>query len=114
MCCICPRSRRVEGLTKLMSDTDLANLLAAVPLPAIAINQQDVIIGANAEAAALINQNLVGRNYVTMLRQPALLDAIEATLQDGTPRRSRYFLNDGAQDTTFDVCLLYTSPSPRD
>ncbi|MEP3846125.1 MAG: ATP-binding protein [Paracoccaceae bacterium] len=86
-----------------MSDTDLANLLAAVPLPAIAINQQDVIIGANAEAAAMINQNLVGRNYVTMLRQPALLDAIEATLQDGTSRRSRYFLNDGAQDTTFDV-----------
>ena len=112
MCRVCARSGRVEGLTKLMSDTDLANLLAAVPLPAIAINQQDVIIGANAEAAALINQNLVGRKYVTMLRQPALLDAIEATLQDGTPRRSRYFLNDGAQDTTFDVSCRAIASAP--
>ncbi|MEO9898176.1 MAG: ATP-binding protein [Paracoccaceae bacterium] len=86
-----------------MSTQDLDNMMAAVPLPAIAIDQRDVIIAANADAATLISPNMVGRNYVTMLRQPALLDAIEATLQDGKPRRSRYFSNDGGQGTTFDV-----------
>ncbi|MEP6066972.1 MAG: ATP-binding protein [Paracoccaceae bacterium] len=86
-----------------MSTQDLDNIMAAVPLPAIAIDQRDVIIAANADAATLINPNMVGRNYVTMLRQPALLDTIEATLQDGKSRRSRYFSNDGGQGTTFDV-----------
>ncbi|WP_372837395.1 sensor histidine kinase, partial [Puniceibacterium confluentis] len=42
-------------------------------------------------------------HFITALRQPALLDVIEATLRDGTPRQSRYLTNDGRQDTTFRV-----------
>ncbi|WP_299731733.1 ATP-binding protein [uncultured Tateyamaria sp.] len=86
-----------------MGDDILDAILSAIPLPALAIDSTDHIIAANTEALTLIGQQARGRNYVTMLRQPALLDAIEATLGDGTPRTTRYLGNDGAQDTTFQV-----------
>jgi two-component system phosphate regulon sensor histidine kinase PhoR len=45
----------------------------------------------------------VGRHFITALRQPNVLDAIEACLRDGTQRKTRYLTNDGARDTTFIV-----------
>ena len=83
----------------------LDTLLAAFPLPALAIDGTERIIAANTEALTLIGQQAIDRNYVTMLRQPALLDAVEATLQDGQPRKTQYLGNDGAQDTTFRVTV---------
>ncbi|WP_415402994.1 sensor histidine kinase [Tateyamaria sp. SN3-11] len=86
-----------------MGDDVLEAILSAIPLPALSIDASERIAAANAEALTLIGQQAIGRNYVTMLRQPALLDAIEATLTDGRPRTTRYLGNDGAQDTTFRV-----------
>lgn len=86
-----------------MAETMLDALLAAIPLPALAIDSSERIVAANAEALTLIGQQARGMNYVAMLRQPTLLDAIEATLSDGQPRTSRYLGNDGAQDTTYQV-----------
>lgn len=88
-----------------MGNESLDALLAAFPLPTLAIDGSERIIAANTEALTLIGQQALDRNYVTMLRQPALLDAIEATLQDGQPRQTRYLGNDGAQDTTFRVSV---------
>ncbi len=86
-----------------MGDEVLDSLLSAIPLPALAIDGSERIVAANAEALTLIGQQALGRNYVTMLRQPALLDAVEAVLRDGTPQSTRYLGNDGVQDTTFRV-----------
>ena len=77
--------------------------LDALTWPALAIGRDDRIFAANAGASTLIGADLVGRNYVTMLRQPAVLDVIEVTLQDGAPRSAQYFSNDGVKDTTFDL-----------
>ncbi len=44
---------------------------------------------------------MVGRHYMTILRQPTMLDGIEACLRDGKPHDSHYLGSDGAQDTTF-------------
>ena len=86
-----------------MGSDIMDGLLSAIPLPALAIDSSERIVAANAEALTLIGQQALGRNYVTILRQPALLDAIESTLRDGRPRTTRYLGNDGAQDTTFQV-----------
>lgn len=86
-----------------MNDEILDALLAAFPLPSIAIDGTERIIAANTEALTLIGQQAIGQNYVTMLRQPALLEAIETTLTDGMARATPYLSNDGAQDTTFRV-----------
>lgn len=86
-----------------MGMTVLDSVLAALPLPALAIDASERIIAANTEALTLIGQHSIGRNYVTMLRQPGIVDAIEATLGDGRARTTSYLANDGAQDTTFRV-----------
>jgi two-component system phosphate regulon sensor histidine kinase PhoR len=86
-----------------MDDDILDGLLAAMPLPSLAIDGTERIIAANNEALLLIGHQAKGHNYVTILRQPALLDAIELTLNDGRSRRTQYLSNDGAHDTTFRV-----------
>ncbi|MFK7882428.1 sensor histidine kinase [Roseobacter sp.] len=79
--------------------------LAALPLPALAIDGSERIIAANDEASDLIGQGVHGRNYVIMLRQPVLLDTIERVLGDGRDRVSQYLANDGIQDTTYQVTV---------
>jgi two-component system phosphate regulon sensor histidine kinase PhoR len=84
---------------------NLSDLLSALPLPALTIDTAERIVAANAEARTLIGQGIEGRNFVTMLRQPALIDAIEAVLRDNAPRTAPYLTNDGVEDTTFQVTV---------
>ncbi|WP_195820331.1 ATP-binding protein [Roseobacter sp. MH60115] len=81
----------------------LTDILAALPLPALIIDGSERIVSANAEARNLIGQGIEGRNFVTMLRQPGLIDTVEAVLRDSRPRVAQYLANDGVQDTTFQV-----------
>ncbi|MEO0391490.1 MAG: ATP-binding protein [Pseudomonadota bacterium] len=86
-----------------MSEALVQSLLDAVPLPALAIDATERIAAANTEALTLLGQGIKMRNFVTMLRQPALLDAVEGVMRDARPRVAPYMANDGAQDTTFQV-----------
>lgn len=86
-----------------MTDGALSSFVEAVPMPSVLIGRDERILAANKHARALLGQNIVSRHFITALRQPTLLDAIEATLRDGEDRKSRYLTNDGAQDTTFRV-----------
>jgi two-component system phosphate regulon sensor histidine kinase PhoR len=81
--------------------------LDAFPLAAIVVGTNDRILEANTQAETLLGQGLVGRHYVTMLRQPPLLDCIEATLRDKRPREEQYLTNDGAQDMTYKVTCRF-------
>ena len=69
-----------------MSTADLiADVLAAVPLPGLIIDQSERIIAANGEALNLLGQQIVGRHFATILRQTkADLNAAEA-LAIGAP-----------------------------
>ncbi|WP_295313040.1 ATP-binding protein [Roseobacter sp.] len=86
-------------------DQTLNDVLNALPMPALAIDGAERIKAANAAARTLIGQGIEGRNFVTMLRQPQLIQSIEAVLRDSTPRMSEYLSNDGVQDTTFQVSV---------
>lgn len=80
-------------------------ILAALPMPALTIDVSERINAANAQAHSLIGQGIAGRNFITMLRQPALIETIEAVLKDSAPRTATYLANDGVQDTTFQVTV---------
>jgi two-component system phosphate regulon sensor histidine kinase PhoR len=80
---------------------DPSRLIAAIPMACLMIDKDDRIIAANTKALDLLGHGLTGRNYVTMLRQPNLLDAIEATLRDGQAREAQYQGAESGQDTTF-------------
>ena len=80
-------------------------ILAALPMPALTIDGSERINAANAQARSLIGQGIEGRNFITMLRQPALIETIEAVLKDSAPRTATYLANDGVQDTTFQATV---------
>ncbi|MBV2360948.1 two-component sensor histidine kinase [Thalassococcus sp. CAU 1522] len=80
-------------------------LIAGFPLPAVLIRADERIAAANEPATALLGPGMVGRHFITALRQPTLLDAIEDCLQSGEPRKTDYLTNDGRQDTTFRVSI---------
>ena len=47
-------------------------LLEAIPLPVIVVNAQERVVAVNCRAEALLGQGIVGRPFVTVLRQPQL------------------------------------------
>ncbi|SPF81280.1 sensor histidine kinase [Pseudoprimorskyibacter insulae] len=97
-----------------MNEQMLQDLVEAIPMPAILIRMNERIEAANAEARKLLGEAIVQRHFITALRQPVLLDAIEATQKDGKPRKTDYLTNDGRNDTTFRVTVRPVSlPSGR-
>ena len=92
-----------------MSDDLLAEFVSAIPMPALMVDQTERIIAANTDAKTLLAQNIVGRHFATILRQPQVIDAIEQALLTKGPTKTRHLSNDGAQDTTFEVECRYLS-----
>lgn len=80
-------------------------LIMALSNPVVLVGRGDRIIGVNRLAERLIGTGCDGWHYITALRQPALLDAVEATLKDGGRRTAPYLGSDGARDTTWDVAV---------
>ncbi|WP_291726758.1 ATP-binding protein [Leisingera sp. F5] len=85
----------------------IEGFLAAIPLPAVLVDQTERFIAVNSAAASLLGQGVTGRHFATILRQPSVATAIEGCLRDRDNRTARHLSNDGAQDTTFTVTLRY-------
>ena len=82
---------------------EIDGLIAALPLAALVIGRDERIHAVNDQARALLGEHLVGRHFITALRQPAVMDAIEDCLASQVPQVGRYLGNDGEQDTTYRV-----------
>ena len=78
-------------------------MINAFVLPVIVINEGDRIAAMNHPAQAMLGTDCTGLHYITALRQPALLDAIEGVQRDGDARTTRYLGNSHGADTTFRV-----------
>lgn len=87
-----------------------AEILNALPLPAILIDRADRIDAMNEAAARLLSVALLGRHYITALRQPGLLDAIEGVRGDGVARRSLWLSRNGGRDTTWEAHVARAGP----
>ncbi|WP_420587113.1 sensor histidine kinase [Ruegeria sp.] len=90
-----------------MPDVLLAEFVSAIPMPALMVDQTERIIAANTDAKTLLGQNIVDRHFATILRQPQVIDAMEQSLRNKGPAKTRHLSNDGAQDTTFEVEFRY-------
>lgn len=84
---------------------DAEEFVAAVPLPSVLIRRDERIQAANETALSLFGQAIRGRHFITALRQPNLLDTIEACLRDPKARECEYLTSDGRQDTTYKVTV---------
>jgi len=92
----------------------LTDWLHAVPDPMLYIAPAGQIAGLNAAAEALFGQWIEGRSYVTALRQPALIDVIEAAFRspDTAPGTARYVRSGQAGETIFRVQVTPMDSGP--
>lgn len=86
-----------------INEAFLTQLLQAIPMASVLIGRGERILSANAEALSLLGTAIVGRHYLTAIRHPAVLDAIEACLRDGQPRKTRHLTSQSGRDLTFEV-----------
>ena len=82
-----------------------ASLLAAVPIPLVMIGPDERIAEMNAPAKGLFRTDGAGRHHVTVLRQPELLDAIEAALRTDRSGEARYLAPSEANESTYRVSV---------
>ncbi len=99
-----------------MSRDACISILAASPVPMLLIGRDDRVIAANPGARTLLGSGAESRHYVTFLRQPAVLDAIEAVLTGRLDRaEADYLASQAMRETTYRVTaakvLLETGPA---
>jgi two-component system phosphate regulon sensor histidine kinase PhoR len=85
----------------------LASVLAGMPLAALLIGPDERIAAANDAACEMMGQGIVGRHFLTALRQPHVLEAIEATLRDRSRRKTGYQVSEAGRDSSFEVHVAY-------
>ena len=96
-----------------MPQTAAQTLVDALPLPAVLIGSDDWILAANTAARALLGPNAAGRHYITVLRQPELLDAIERSQKTGGAVGANYLTRDGeGRDLTYRATCAWLAVGP--
>lgn len=88
----------------------MRTIVAAVPLPLIAIGPDERIVAANPAAQALFGQGIEGRHHLLTLRQPALQTAIAAALADGVTGTARHVIPGPSQDVVYRVTVAPVPP----
>ncbi len=73
-----------------MLTPEMAEIIAALPIAAFGVDTNARICGPNAPAQALFGPEIENRNYITVLRQPSLVSAIEACARDGISGKAKY------------------------
>ena len=88
-----------------------AQILEAIPRPALLIGPGDRILAGNALAVPMFGADLAGRPLLMVIRQPSVLDAVEACRRTGRVETTRYLSQDGRQDVTHVVhCAALNLP----
>ncbi len=88
----------------MTSDT-LSAVTDALPIPVLVIGPDDRIRAANPPVEAVLGPGIVGRLYITILRQPALLEAIAKVREGLDAQTTRFAGRDGTKDTIYRVVI---------
>lgn len=81
----------------------LSTVLSGVPLPTLLIAQDERVLAMNDLAQEMFGQSGLGRHYITVLRQPALLDCVEECLRLRQRRTIRYLTTSMSREATYEV-----------
>jgi two-component system phosphate regulon sensor histidine kinase PhoR len=91
----------------------IVSLLAGLPLAAVLVGPDARILAANAAAREMMGQAIVGRHFLTAMRQPDLRAAIEATSADGDARSITYQVAQDGRDSTFRAHVATVTIAPE-
>lgn len=86
-----------------MITPSILSLLSAVPVSVVAIDRLEHVVGVNPSAASLFGHDNIGRHVVTVIRQPAVLQAITRCLLDVKRQETRFIDKDHAHETLYKV-----------
>ncbi|MBT9383793.1 two-component sensor histidine kinase [Pseudooceanicola sp. CBS1P-1] len=89
----------------------LTAFLDAIPLPALMVAPSERVIAANDLAQAMFGGQITERHFITVIRQPAVLDAVEACLADHQRHHTRYLATRRGQETNHEVTCAYVDTS---
>ena len=78
------------------------SIIAAVPIPMVLIGADRRVTAINRGAEALLGPGLAGRHYITILRQPPLVAAVEGALA-GEATTARHVATEAGRDTSWRV-----------
>jgi two-component system phosphate regulon sensor histidine kinase PhoR len=88
-----------------VSVSDVATVLEALPMPALVIDGDSRIAIANPGAERLLGRGIAGRHFLTILRQPAVVDAVQDALRLGGRREAMFTTAEASRETTFRVTV---------
>jgi two-component system phosphate regulon sensor histidine kinase PhoR len=80
---------------------DSAEILRALPSPAVLIGPDSSIEVANSAAEALLGRAIAGRHYLTILRQPSLVETVDTALRDRMPGQTTFLTNEASRSVTY-------------
>lgn len=80
-------------------------LITALPIPCVFISPEGRVVALNEGGIELFGAAIRGRHYITVFRQPALLDRVEDAMATGTRVTGRYVGRQAGRDTTYDVSV---------
>lgn len=96
---------QTTGLKHQESNALIAELVSVLPVPTIVIGQDERIVACNPKAEELFGGGTQTRHYITVLRQPMLLDTIENVLRLQQDASTTYRISEDARDLLFDVSV---------
>ncbi|WP_380052413.1 ATP-binding protein [Falsihalocynthiibacter sp. SS001] len=86
-----------------MPDLQSAALLAGIPHAVVLIDAAQTVAVVNPLAQDIFGKGLVGRHYITALRQPVLLDCVENCINTKAESRARFIKGASTHETVFEV-----------
>jgi len=86
-----------------MTDDPVAAALGAIPVPVLAVDDDEHVTAINPAACKLLGQAAVGRHVVTLIRQPRVLQAITQCLSESRPVETRFITRDHVHETIYRV-----------
>lgn len=96
-----------------MTQDDRADLVQGIPIPAFLVGANFRVLAPNAGAQSLFGTDIAGRHYVTALRQPAILRAIDETTTTGQKAVGRYTVSGPVSEQRFRITAAPVGP-PND
>lgn len=88
-----------------MSLSRIPSVVSALTVPVLVIGADKRVQAVNEQVELILGPNLVGRHYITALRQPSLIAAVDRAVDTSDPQVARYTGRDGARDTSFRVTV---------
>jgi len=84
-----------------MPVSDVELVLGALPVPVLIIDAEARIAVVNAGAERLLGRGIAGRHFLTILRQPSVVDAVQEALRLGDRREALFTTAEASRETTF-------------